>query len=136
MHCHHNSSKIKDKNQISLSYSQLTLLWGVEWTNFLGWRGEWDRDKPIIQHLIMKSAASKRDWGCSRLWVKWSICVKGGDANRWIWSYSLSVPHFTQWNQGGSVPQGEFSAVMSPQLDYKWIDVSMQHQFYPICQFK
>ena len=36
----------------------------------IGWRGKWerDRDRPLISHLIIKSAASKGDWSSSWLW--------------------------------------------------------------------
>ena len=38
-----------DKNQISLSYSQLTLLWDVEWTSCPAWKWKWERDSSNVR---------------------------------------------------------------------------------------
>ena len=38
-----------DKNQISLSYSQLTLLWDVEWTSCPAWKWKWERDSSDVR---------------------------------------------------------------------------------------
>ena len=74
--------------------------------------------------------------------VPWGIGlvnVGGSDFSKWIWSYSLVTPGFTQWN-GTVTPIGGFSAVMSSnEYDsgnlYNWNSVPMTYEFYPICQF-
>ena len=64
--------KTTDKNQFSLSYSQLTLLWDVKWTSCL----VRDRHKPFISHLIKKmNWEYKGDWSGSWLCVKHTFSV-------------------------------------------------------------
>ena len=92
------------------------------------------------QHKYLQEKAEEYETFVGK--VSWGIGlvnVGGSDFSKWIWSYSLLTPGFTQWN-GTATPKGGFSAVMSSNeydsgISYDWNPVPMTYEFYPICQY-
>ena len=53
---------ITSRNNFSLCYSHLNLLWDVKWTKYLSLTSQSSLNSLFFQTFILKSAASMRDW--------------------------------------------------------------------------
>ena len=106
-----------------------------------------------VAHLVEIYDYDQNDYLAQKLneyedtsrWREWGIGLVnlGGKSNpRWIWSYSLQPPNFTNFYRLDDGTTYKDAVVMSNVFqdyeyqDYYWTYVSLSHHFYPICQYK